>query len=266
MAVAVRRLHDTGKSGWMMLIGLIPVIGGIWLLILMLTDGQPGENKYGPNPKTSPEIFSESTKLKSAGITLIVAASIAILAGIAQDIMIYERTSSHGEPLHFSFYINLILRVLLLAAGVFLTQERHIYGMWKKGRSAMFLLFTFSVVSILMTVSVIFSRMSAGLNIGGIVIVNDLIALTSYFLLTFLAVSILYSPQNKDMIRNTAIWIIVFFGSNMLFMIYYGIRMGGDGGSWTVIINILGVFFVLLPIAFIVLAGMFLSKKTFPTS
>jgi len=51
IAVGVRRLHDIGKSGWMLLVSLIPLIGGIWLLVLMATDGQPGENKYGANPK-----------------------------------------------------------------------------------------------------------------------------------------------------------------------------------------------------------------------
>ena len=51
LALAIRRLHDVGKSGWMVLISLIPIIGGIWLLVLMVTDSQPGENEYGPNPK-----------------------------------------------------------------------------------------------------------------------------------------------------------------------------------------------------------------------
>lgn len=51
LAVSVRRLHDTGKSGWMILIGLIPLIGQIWLLILFVTDGEPGVNQYGANPK-----------------------------------------------------------------------------------------------------------------------------------------------------------------------------------------------------------------------
>jgi len=51
LAVAVRRLHDVGKSGWMILIALIPIIGAIWLLVLMVTDSNPGENQYGPNPK-----------------------------------------------------------------------------------------------------------------------------------------------------------------------------------------------------------------------
>jgi uncharacterized membrane protein YhaH (DUF805 family) len=51
LAVAVRRLHDIGKSGWWLFISFIPLIGGIWLLVLLATDGQAGENKYGPNPK-----------------------------------------------------------------------------------------------------------------------------------------------------------------------------------------------------------------------
>ena len=51
LAVSVRRLHDVGKSGWMLLVSLIPVVGSIWLLILLLTDSQPGDNEYGANPK-----------------------------------------------------------------------------------------------------------------------------------------------------------------------------------------------------------------------
>ena len=51
LAVAVRRLHDIGKSGWYWFIVLIPVAGPIWFLVLMCTDSQPGENQYGPNPK-----------------------------------------------------------------------------------------------------------------------------------------------------------------------------------------------------------------------
>lgn len=50
-AVGVRRLHDVGKSGWMLLVGLFPVIGGIWLLVLFCTDSQKGPNKWGDYPK-----------------------------------------------------------------------------------------------------------------------------------------------------------------------------------------------------------------------
>lgn len=51
IAVAVRRLHDTGRSGWWLLIGLIPIIGAIVLLVFMVQDSNPGQNQYGPNPK-----------------------------------------------------------------------------------------------------------------------------------------------------------------------------------------------------------------------
>ncbi|MBL7471409.1 DUF805 domain-containing protein [Robertkochia sediminum] len=51
LAVRVRRLHDVGESGWMLLIGVIPVIGTIWLFVLYITKGHSGTNKWGPNPK-----------------------------------------------------------------------------------------------------------------------------------------------------------------------------------------------------------------------
>lgn len=54
LAVTVRRLHDVGKSGWMLLIILIPIIGWIWLFVLDVTDSNPGENQYGKNPKDEP--------------------------------------------------------------------------------------------------------------------------------------------------------------------------------------------------------------------
>ena len=51
LAVGVRRLHDTGRSGWWTLVGVIPIIGAIVLLIFMAQDSQSADNEYGPNPK-----------------------------------------------------------------------------------------------------------------------------------------------------------------------------------------------------------------------
>jgi len=51
IAVSVRRLHDIGKSGWMLLVAFIPIVGFIWLLVLFVSDSVPGDNEYGPNPK-----------------------------------------------------------------------------------------------------------------------------------------------------------------------------------------------------------------------
>ncbi|MDB4947514.1 MAG: hypothetical protein JWM27_163 [Gemmatimonadetes bacterium] len=52
IAVSIRRLHDTGKSGWFLLIAFVPVLGAFLLLYWMAQDGEPGTNQYGPNPKT----------------------------------------------------------------------------------------------------------------------------------------------------------------------------------------------------------------------
>jgi uncharacterized membrane protein YhaH (DUF805 family) len=47
IAVGIRRLHDTDKSGWWLLISLIPLVGIIVLIVFWATEGMPGPNKYG---------------------------------------------------------------------------------------------------------------------------------------------------------------------------------------------------------------------------
>ena len=54
LAVLVRRLHDTGKSGWWALIGFVPLVGGIVLLVFTVLDSDAVENKFGMSPKGSP--------------------------------------------------------------------------------------------------------------------------------------------------------------------------------------------------------------------
>ena len=51
LGVTIRRLHDTGRSGGWIFIGLVPLVGGIILLVFTCTDSAPGANAYGPNPK-----------------------------------------------------------------------------------------------------------------------------------------------------------------------------------------------------------------------
>ncbi|WP_299529486.1 DUF805 domain-containing protein [uncultured Streptomyces sp.] len=51
LAVTVRRLHDTGRSGWWFFISFIPLVGGIILLVFTASEGKPEANEYGPNPK-----------------------------------------------------------------------------------------------------------------------------------------------------------------------------------------------------------------------
>lgn len=51
LAVSIRRLHDSGKTGWMYLVTLIPLIGSLLLLYFLVQDSEVGSNKWGPNPK-----------------------------------------------------------------------------------------------------------------------------------------------------------------------------------------------------------------------
>jgi uncharacterized membrane protein YhaH (DUF805 family) len=53
LAVTVRRLHDVGVTGWLVLINFIPYLGGLILFILTVLTGTKGPNSYGPSPKTS---------------------------------------------------------------------------------------------------------------------------------------------------------------------------------------------------------------------
>ena len=53
LALLVRRLHDSGKSGWWALMLLLPFAGAIVLFIFVVTDSDAGENQYGPSPKVS---------------------------------------------------------------------------------------------------------------------------------------------------------------------------------------------------------------------
>lgn len=60
IAVQVRRFHDQDKSGWFVLIGLIPLLGGLIVLVFMCLEGTRGPNRFGPDPKdpASVEAFS----------------------------------------------------------------------------------------------------------------------------------------------------------------------------------------------------------------
>ena len=53
LSVTCRRLHDTNRSGWFLLLYFIPLIGLIWLLVLCCLEGMEGENRYGPDPTVS---------------------------------------------------------------------------------------------------------------------------------------------------------------------------------------------------------------------
>ncbi|MET7308089.1 DUF805 domain-containing protein [Streptomyces sp. NPDC005134] len=52
LGVSVRRLHDTGRSGWWLLFGIVPLVGGITILVFTCLEGERSQNAYGPDPKS----------------------------------------------------------------------------------------------------------------------------------------------------------------------------------------------------------------------
>ena len=58
LALVVRRLHDTDRSGWAILFGLIPIVGGLILLFFYVSEGTNGPNRFGPDPKGDPNAFA----------------------------------------------------------------------------------------------------------------------------------------------------------------------------------------------------------------
>ena len=250
MAVTVRRLHDLGKSGWMILVGFIPLVGGIWLLILMFTEGESHENKYGPNPKIRQEPLNEKTKLKSAAITLTVTASFLVFANVMQAIAMYV-----GYDISiFTNLLNIITNIMLLVTGIFLLSGHTMHDLREKGKQAFLLLLI--TVSILFLSNGYYLIQNAGffrwINMTG-----SLIAVLLYLSFGIFIASLLYFQQNRLLNRRVAVCVIVFAGLNILWRIFDMSQIGGGGSA----VNFFGVFNFLLPVAFIILTTTYLSSE-----
>ena len=271
MAVAVRRLHDIGKSGWMMLVSLIPIVGGLWLLILMLTDSQPEENQYGPNPKTSLETFSDNTKLKSAGIVMTVVSSFALIyllffrwiAPFAVEKMYYNQVNFDVIIDWLPRILNLVCYAMLLATGILLLNEKQIGGMKGKGKNAFILLLTAVFLFFLLNILFLIDNLQNITNdtyyelFGWKYVISNLIYIIQYLSITLFAVSVLFVSYYKTLIRCMAISVFVFSGLNLLSRVY--LYMGNNPDELIFVFqDLFSTFFLLLPIAYIVLAGTFL--------
>ncbi|MFV0521087.1 MAG: DUF805 domain-containing protein [Mangrovibacterium sp.] len=62
LALMSRRLHDVGKSGWFYFVSIIPLVGTIWLLVLLVSDSMFGDNQYGADPKADERIQFQASK------------------------------------------------------------------------------------------------------------------------------------------------------------------------------------------------------------
>jgi len=249
MAVAVRRLHDTGKSGWMMFVALIPIVGGFWLLALMITEGEQGENKFGPNPKQQLVALNAQTQLKNVAVTLIVAASCAIFASVVEALYIYVE---YNDTLNFTHYFNIPTYILALIAGVFLLSENTLHNLSDKGKQALLLLLIAVLIPLLIALYYMFRYfMYSGLNLYSFI--NVLFYLSIGCFIAFY----LYKPQNRQFIHFAALTVIIISGVQVLWKVYYMLRLGGSDP----VMHVLGLLYFMLPVVFILLAWTYLSGK-----
>ncbi|MDR0796980.1 MAG: DUF805 domain-containing protein [Tannerella sp.] len=253
MAVSIRRLHDLGKSGRMWFVVLIPFVGVIWLLILMATEGDANENEYGPDPKLWQGPFSEKSGMKSVAITLIVAAACMIFANVFQSIAIYV---GYNAPFHLMNQLSLVTGILLLIAGIFLLSQQTIHTLCDKGKQAYLLLLIATSISFLFSFYFFILRFPNFAVYGWINSAGMIINVCFFALLGLFVASFLYMPQNRQLIRNVAVWVIVFAGMRILWHVFEVINMRGSELAF------FEIFYFLLPAAYIILAATYLSEKT----
>ena len=258
LAVAVRRLHDTGKSGWMLLVGLIPAIGGIWLFVLMLLDSQTEANKYGTNPKTSPEEFGDEARMKSVGVILTFASAARILQFILEPLIIFMTRSRSINLLNFSTILHFAAYVALLTAGILLLNKKATRKVEGKTKNAIIAALAAVAVLFLLSVFSVITLMNPGIFTIWPITLTRFIGAVHYLTIILLAVSLLLSPQNRGFTRSSAVLTIVFSGLFLLWSALYPLVM-----SITVFIapNSSVLISIFLPIAFIVLAGTFYPEE-----
>ena len=88
ISLTIRRLHDTGRTGWWILLNLIPYVGSIILLILLALPGQQGDNKYGPDPRKGLPVHTSLTKnFKIALAVLLIPFSLLLFAGLILNVL-----------------------------------------------------------------------------------------------------------------------------------------------------------------------------------
>jgi uncharacterized membrane protein YhaH (DUF805 family) len=161
LAVMVRRLHDTGRSAWYLWVSLIPLVGGIWLLVLLISEGTPGKNRYGDNPGNAGNC-TDFNRNKSVAVTLIVSSfvwflQLLVLAVLKWSIYVWTvpQVLSFLIPaglavvgfllLYGKKFTNYVAYALIVTSVIWLVSGLSFYE-WKHG-----ILYFFTCISALIT-------------------------------------------------------------------------------------------------------------------
>ncbi|MDR0661516.1 MAG: DUF805 domain-containing protein [Prevotellaceae bacterium] len=147
LAVFVRRLHDTTHSAWWYFIAFVPLVGWIWLLVLLVSDSTPGINQFGVNPKEIKE-YHQKDRTKSAALSLIIASSIWLAVIISNIIIMWVNGSFHFRTTTGIILQNLnhLIPVALLITGISLLSKNC------KKQAAAYILIIAALVSLVLRI------------------------------------------------------------------------------------------------------------------
>jgi uncharacterized membrane protein YhaH (DUF805 family) len=237
LAVEVRRLHDLGKSGWWMLIALIPLVGVIWLLVLFCTDGQSGQNRYGAGPKSVKQYFPERRREKSIAIAFIVGAVVSLIGSVFNWIQ-------HTVPFWF-WLISALIVVLMLLFGVFY----HPAGNSDKTENRRNIAFVLLAIATLIPAIQGILSLFDNYDMPGIFLISNIVGLLANLVLLALAVLLLLKFERKN-IRLVSVLIILFSVIGIVIPIARGYMFHN-----------FSIFGIILSIAVILLAVHYLHEK-----
>ena len=244
LAVMVRRLHDRGKSGWMMLIALIPIVGVIWLFVLLMQNGKPEENIFGNNPKESDEYAFD--KWKNVAVAMIIGASFCIISVLTETL---ERGFTH-----WTSYIWTIQMLFFAKSVVVLLAGCSLYNKREGAKTAIY----FIIASILWIIPIFMGFFMGYRNLYALLNIIFPIAIL------IMGISMLQKKEIQKyisilLLAGAAIWLFQFVLTNVRILKW-------DEWRDFNFLFVLNQYKIILPISFILLACRFLRRENIKES
>jgi uncharacterized membrane protein YhaH (DUF805 family) len=261
LAVTVRRLHDTGHSGWWI---AVPVLN-ICVAVLIFLKGQQGDNRYGSDPKMIRSPYSEPARLRSAAITLIIAAAIEILdwgwfiCGIVDDAGLSGLSSISAG------YAGWIFSTLLLLAAGILILPRVPDGSVPAGRvrrRTVFPVIAYAAIVFFLNARVLTDMVLTAMTqqdeaIAPAVLINSAVWLLYKLVILLFALSLLLSGGRWRRVACTALAVASCMMIAYTVYVNYSNYGNMDGDVLDILLNALTFF----PVAWLLLSGVFRTEK-----